>query len=95
MIVAAALSTILAPSFPVTTTEQDVAAIVAAITKTPIERIQPDTDLRVELNVDSLQGLQIVAAIEKHFGVTVPDEEIDNYTSLRAIVETVERLRRG
>lgn len=78
-----------------TTTEQDVAAIVAAITKTPVERIRPDTDLRVELNVDSLQGLQIVAAIEKHFGVTVPDEEIDLYTDMQTIVDTVERLRRG
>lgn len=78
-----------------TTTEQDVAAIVAAITKTPVERIRPDTDLRVELNVDSLQGLQIVAAIEKHFGVTVPDEEIDLYTDMQTIVDTVERLRRA
>lgn len=78
-----------------TTTEQDVAAIVSAITKTPVERVRPDTDLRVELNVDSLQGLQIVAAIEKHFGVTVPDEEIDLYTDVRTIVDTVERLRRA
>ena len=75
------------------TTEQDVAAIVAAITKTPVERIRPDTDLRLELNVDSLQGLQIVAAIENHFGVTVPDEEIDLYTNVRTIVDTVDRLR--
>lgn len=57
--------------------------------------ITPETDLRVELNVDSLQGLQIVAAIEKHFGVTVPDEEIDLYTNVRTIVETVDRLRRA
>jgi acyl carrier protein len=75
------------------TTEQDVAAIVAAITKAPLDRIRPDTDLRVDLNVDSLQGLQIVAAIEKHFGVTVPDEELDLYSDMRTIVSTVDRLR--
>lgn len=76
-----------------TPTEQEVAAIVGAITKAPVHAIRPDTDLRLELNVDSLQGLQIVAAIERRFGVTVPDEEIDLYANVRAIAETVERLR--
>ena len=72
--------------------EQEVRRIVAHIAKVPAERLTPDTDLRVELNVDSLQGLQIVAALEKRFGVTVPDEELDNYTTVRAITETVKRL---
>ncbi len=76
-----------------TTTEQEVAAIVRAITKSPQRDIKPDTDLRVELNVDSLQGLQIVAAIERRFGVMVPDDEIDLYTNVRAIAATVDRLR--
>ena len=50
-------------------------------------------DLRVALNVDSLQGLQIVAAIEHHFGMDVPDDELDNYATVRAISATVDRLR--
>jgi acyl carrier protein len=78
-----------------TRTEQEVASIVSAITKSPQHVIEPDTDLRLELNVDSLQGLQIVAAIETHFGVTVPDEEIDLYSNVRAIAATVDRLRGG
>ncbi len=78
-----------------TSTEQEVATIVSAITKSPLEVIQPDTDLRLQLNVDSLQGLQIVAAIERRFGVTVPDDEIDLYGNVRAIAETVDRLRAG
>lgn len=76
-----------------TSTEQQVATIVSAITKSPLEMIEPETDLRLQLNVDSLQGLQIVAAIERRFGVTVPDEEIDLYGNVRAIAETVDRLR--
>ena len=76
-----------------TSTEQEVATIVSAITKSPLEVIQPDTDLRLQLNVDSLQGLQIVAAIERRFGVSVPDDEIDLYGNVRAIAETVDRLR--
>lgn len=73
--------------------EQEVTEIVLRITKAPIERIRPDTHLQQELNVDSLQGLQILAVIEKRFGVSVPDEELDSYTSIREIVRTVENSR--
>jgi acyl carrier protein len=73
--------------------EHDVTAVVAAVTKTPADRITPDTDLRVDLNVDSLQGLQIVAALEKRFGIELADEDLDAYTSVRAICGAVRRVR--
>lgn len=76
------------------TTQEQVVAIVSAITKAPAHTIGLDTDLRLDLNVDSLQGLQIVAALEKHFAVDVPDEDIDSYTSVRSILDTLGRLQR-
>ena len=72
--------------------EREVIAIVSQITKTPEESLRMDTDLRVELNVDSLQGLQIVAAVESRYGVTVPDDQIDIYTSPSTIAEAIRRL---
>ena len=71
----------------------DVIAIVAAITKTPPQSIGPDTDLRLDLNVDSLQGLQIVAALENHFHLQLPDEDLDATTSVRSIVEVLQKAR--
>ena len=73
--------------------EREVADIVARLTRSSPDRITRDTDLRTALNVDSLQGLQIVAAIEKRYGIVVPSEEIDFYTSVGSIVATIERLR--
>jgi acyl carrier protein len=73
--------------------EQQVVEIVSHITKVPPDQLSPDTDLKASLNVDSLQGLQIVAALEKHFDITLPDEELDSYTSIGLIVDTVKRLR--
>jgi acyl carrier protein len=73
--------------------DHEVIAIVAAITKTPAASIGPDTDLRLDLNVDSLQGLQIAAALENHFNLQLPDEDLDATTSVRAIVEVLQRAR--
>ena len=73
--------------------EPEVVQIVSRITKVAASRFTAETDLRTDLNVDSLQGLQIVAAIEKRFGITVPAEEIDIYTSVKEIVATVERFQ--
>ena len=75
--------------------EQEVIAVVAGITKASPARITPDTDLRVDLNVDSLQGLQIVAALEKRFDVELSDEDLDSYTSVRSICEAIRRVSGG
>ena len=73
--------------------EENVTEIVSRITKIPASTIDPDEDLRVAYNVDSLQGLQIVAAVEKAFDVRVNDDEIDFYTTVRTIANTVKRLK--
>jgi acyl carrier protein len=73
--------------------EQEVVSIVARVTRVPAEKLLPALDLKASLNVDSLQGLQIVAALEKQFGITLPDEDLDSYTSIGLITETVRRLR--
>lgn len=73
--------------------EGQVRGIVSRVAKVPESRLGLDTDLRIDLNVDSLQGLQIVAAVEKQFGLRVPDEELDLYTSIRSIVDTLKRLQ--
>ncbi len=71
--------------------EEEVVKIVSRITKVSTTSLLPDTDLKASLNVDSLQGLQIVAALENRFGIILPDEDLDSYTTIGLIVETVKR----
>jgi acyl carrier protein len=73
--------------------EREVRRIVSRVVKVPESQLTRDTDLRVDLNVDSLQGLQIVAAIEKEFALAVPNEELDFYSSVGAITDTLKRLQ--
>jgi acyl carrier protein len=73
--------------------EEEVTQIISRVTKIPAAEILPDTDLRLDLNIDSLQGLQIMAALEQHFDVTVPDDELGDHSNVREIVAAVQALR--
>jgi acyl carrier protein len=76
-----------------TPVEARVHQLVCDATKQPLASVGLDTDLREELHVDSLLGLQIVAAIENEFGIVVPEDEIDDYSSVRVIAARVEKQR--
>ena len=73
--------------------EARVCEIVCQITGIAPDALSLDSDLRGEFNVDSLQGLEIVAAIENEWDIEVEEDGMDIYTTLRSIAQTVERLK--
>jgi acyl carrier protein len=44
-----------------------------------------------ELGIDSMDGVNIVFALENEFNINVPDEEVKNIHSVRDVVEGVRR----
>ena len=45
-----------------------------------------------ELNIDSLDGLQIMFALEEEFGITIPDEAAKKFTSVQQAIDGVRSL---
>jgi acyl carrier protein len=45
-----------------------------------------------ELGIDSMDGVNIVFALENEFDINVPDDEVKNIRSIRDMVEGVRRL---
>ena len=45
-----------------------------------------------ELGIDSMDGVNIIFALENEFNINVPDEEVKNIRSVRDMVEGVRRL---
>ncbi len=45
-----------------------------------------------ELGIDSMDGVNIVFALENEFNINVPDEEVKNIRSIRDLVEGVRKL---
>lgn len=64
-------------------------AIVAEVADVPVHEVSPDA-LLSDLDIDSLRGLRIVAAVEKRWGIVVPEDAIGRIRSMRDIFALVE-----
>jgi acyl carrier protein len=62
---------------------------VAEIARRDVSDIGLDDDLVEKLGLDSLQGLQVLAAVEKRFSVRFADERLSALRTLRQIVDAV------
>lgn len=58
--------------------------------------LAPDDDLVEKLGLDSLQGLEVLARLEKRFGIRFPDTRLAELRTIRALVAAIEEsLKRG
>ena len=71
--------------------EAHVIRVIAQTQRIPIDSISPDSTFE-QLKIDSLDGINIVFAIENEFGINIPDEGVRNMRSIRETVEGVRRL---
>ncbi len=60
---------------------REVTQIVAEIADIPIAEVTPDATFE-KLGIDSLNGLRIVAEMEKRYGINIPDETIGTIRSM-------------
>jgi acyl carrier protein len=65
--------------------------VIAQAQKCPEGRVEATSTFR-ELGIDSLDGLNILFAIEEEFGIDVPDDAATGFTSVPEVVAGVERL---
>jgi len=73
--------------------EAEVRALITDVARVDGSAIGPDEDLVERLGIDSLQGLQMLAAVEKRFALRLPDEDLVRLDTIGRIADVVERLR--
>ncbi len=54
--------------------------------------VNNDSHLVEDLDLDSMALLEVLAGMEKEFGVKIPESEFPNLTSIDACVATVQRF---
>jgi acyl carrier protein len=65
--------------------------IIAAAQHLPEEKVTADSTF-AELNIDSLDGINILFAVESEFNVNIPDEAAQTIRSVRDVVEGIAKL---
>jgi acyl carrier protein len=71
--------------------DTQVIQVIAKTQRIPAETILPDSTFE-ELKIDSLDGINIVFALENEFAVNIPDEGVHNMRSVRDAIEGVRKL---
>jgi acyl carrier protein len=65
--------------------------VITTTQKLPAGRVEASSTFK-ELNIDSLDGLNVLFALEEEFGLDVPDDAAREFTSVGEIVAGIERL---
>jgi acyl carrier protein len=68
--------------------------VIAETQRVPLDTIKPESTFE-ELKIDSLDGINIVFAIENEFNINVPDDAAKSLRSVRDVTEGVEKLVAG
>jgi acyl carrier protein len=70
---------------------QRVLKAMATSKRIPLETVTLDSTFE-QLNIDSMDAVEILFALENEFDIVIPDEEVRNIRNVRQMCEGVERL---
>jgi acyl carrier protein len=68
-----------------------VRGIIAASQHLPQEKVAADSTFE-ELGIDSLDGINILFAVESEFNINIPDDAAQNIRSVRDVVDGIAKL---
>jgi acyl carrier protein len=68
--------------------------VIAETQRIPVDSVKPENTFE-ELKIDSLDGINIVFAIENEFNVNVPDDAAKSLRSVGDVAAGVEKLLAG
>lgn len=65
--------------------------VIATAQHLPEEKVTADSTF-AELNIDSLDGINILFAVESEFNVNIPDDAAQNIRSVRDVIDGIAKL---
>ena len=71
-------------------TTDEIVSLAAAQFKVPREQLSPDDDFFKKLGIDSLQALDLLTRLENHFGVELPDYEMQGVADFRTLANRIQ-----
>ncbi len=56
------------------------------------ESIRPEQKIVEDLNADSLDVVELMMALEEEYGITLPEEEMENIKTVQDVADMMERI---
>jgi acyl carrier protein len=78
---------------PMKTLEQttdEVLGLAAQHFKVPREELSAGDDFYKKLKIDSLQALELLTRLENHFGIELPDYEVQGVTDFHTLANRIQ-----
>ena len=84
--------------FDVNITEENfmlekIQAMLAEALNLPIEKVTPDAKIVDDLGADSLDVVELLSQLEDEYGITIPDDEVENLITVADVAAEVEKLQ--
>jgi acyl carrier protein len=71
-------------------TTQEILALASKHFNVPAGTLSPDDDFFRKLGIDSLQTLELLSRLENHFGIELPDYEVQGVSDFRTLASRVQ-----
>lgn len=76
-----------------TSIEEKVKNIISEQLGISVENVVPEASFTDDLGADSLDQVELIMAMEEAFGITIPDEDAENITTVRDVIEYINQAR--
>ena len=75
---------------PTEQTLDEILSLAATHFKVPRAKLSPDEDFFKSLGIDSLQALDLLARLEQHFKIELPDYELQGVSDFRTLASRIQ-----
>jgi acyl carrier protein len=72
---------------------EKIQAMLAEALNLPIEKVTPDAKIVDDLGADSLDVVELLSQLEDEYGITIPDDEVENLITVADVAAEVEKLQ--
>ena len=71
-------------------TTEEILSLAATHFQVPRAQLSPEDDFFKKLGIDSLQALDLLTRLENHFGIELPDYEIQGVSDFRTLASRIQ-----
>ena len=71
---------------------EKIQGMLAEALNLPVEKVTADAKIVDDLGADSLDVVELLSRLEDEYGVTIPDDEVENLITVADVATEIEKL---